>query len=281
MNQASASFIKSTTPTIGQMNIQVRSKQRRIVQPSVPIIAHMPQRMSLIDTLEKLMITTIFPEDDEVIKTEDPDKVLAFMPDLAVGTNTEIALAQKSLTSFLLAWGKELARAEGSEKLTTPIYCIPFSPKSVTSMTKAPPNNNEEIATTRTATKQNPLIVENVVKTLGVKISFLRQKRYLSMNEQREMEKGRLPDRKGAKIDSKSPGGVLFLIQIVSCCDNSTLRTTDVIREDDLQDQQLQLQLTAKRCDIDDDTVVKISSERTIIRRLNDAIRVWKKMRSL
>lgn len=275
MNQVSTAFI---TPTIHQTKIQVKSKQQRTVK-------HLPQKMSLIDTLEKLMITTIFPEDDEIIKTEDPNKELAFISDLAVGTSAEIAFAQKSLASFLLQWGKALARAEGSEKLATPIYCIPFSPKSVTSMTTSSTTSKQDMPSIRTTTEEKSILVENVVKTSGVKISFLRQKRYLSMNEQREMEKGRLPDRKGAKIDSKSPGGVLFLIQITSCCDTSTPTRTDMIAEDNpsiIHDgEQHQLQLIAKRCDIDDDTIVKVASERTIIRRLNDAIRVWKKMRSL
>ena len=114
-----------------------------------------------------------------------------------------------------------------------------------------------------------------MIKTSSVKISFCKTKRYLSSSEQRGLEKGQIPDRKGAKIDSWSPGGILLLVQTVDCGRSNVDDSSDEVHKD------LMLRLIAKRCDIDGDTVVKISSERTIVRRLKDAIRIWKKMRTL
>jgi hypothetical protein len=79
--------------------------------------------------------------------------------------------------------------------------------------------------------------------------------------KQRGLEKGVLPDRKGAKVDAWSPGGVELVV--------STNADTS------------RLALTARRCDMDGDTVIKQSSERAIVRRLKEAIRIWKKVRAM
>ena len=253
--KASASAFVTTGP------ICTRPRSRRATK------AHI-QQMNLIDSIEKLMIGSIFPENE--VKTEDPDKELASFTELALGTMDDIAIAHNSLTAFLLEWGRILEKADGSEGLTTPIFCIPFSPKQ-------PPSNNQKIVDVayEEDVSLSASCFEEVIKTSGVKISFRKTKRYLSKNEQRGLEKGQIPDRKGAKIDLWSPGGILLLIQTVSC-DPSTIATSE-----NAERGGLQLRLLAKRCDIDGDTIVKTSSERTIIRRLHDAIRVWKKMRSM
>jgi hypothetical protein len=91
----------------------------------------------------------------------------------------------------------------------------------------------------------------------------------LSYNEQNNLEKGKFPDRKGAKIDTWSPGGVELVFVIVA--DNGGVKQQD---ENDV------LQMVARRCDIDGDTIVKTRSEQTIVRRLNEAIRIWSKVRA-
>lgn len=88
------------------------------------------------------------------------------------------------------------------------------------------------------------------------------------------MEKnGVIPDRKGAKVDAWSPGGVEIRV---------IMRT--VIRPDKTppnnNSTRIVLGVTALRCNIDGDTVIKKTSERAIVRRLENAIRIWKKSNS-
>ena len=80
------------------------------------------------------------------------------------------------------------------------------------------------------------------------------------------MEKGVLPDRKGAKVDAWSPGGVELWVHTTSMESSSKLQN---------------LHLLVRRCDIDGDTIIKYSSERAIVRRLKDAIRIWRKVREM
>ena len=86
------------------------------------------------------------------------------------------------------------------------------------------------------------------------------------------MEKtGAIPDRKGAKVDAWSPGGVEIQVttKIISKAmagahTNPTIQRRNIIG------------VTARRCDFDGDTVAKKTTERAIVRRLENAIRVWK-----
>lgn len=130
------------------------------------------------------------------------------------------AQAQSSLMSYLRQWGKML---EEDDSLTTPVICGSAS--------------ND-----------------------GMKLSFQKKARYLSYSEQKDLEKGIVPDRKGAKAtDAWSPGGVELL---------PIITTTDQ-----------ELQLVVKRCDVDGDTMIKKRSEQTIARRLTEAVRIWQKVR--
>ncbi len=225
-------------------------------------------KMSFIDKVEQFMIGSIFPEND--VKIEEPNKELLCLTDLANGTMDEMTIAHDSLTAFLLEWGKSLEKADGTERLPTPIFCIPYSPTPQLEFQEffIDVYEKEEYAA--------------LIQTSGVKLSFRKTKRYLSKNEQRGLEKGQIPDRKGAKIDSWSPGGILILIQTISCHNPSNESKNGLeCNTWNTEHERQRLRLVAIRCDIDGDTVVKVSSERTIIRRLKDAIRVWKKMRSL
>ena len=67
---------------------------------------------------------------------------------------------------------------------------------------------------------------------------------------------------------------------------NSSTQQQQQQQQEQQQDQKqccyyYELQLVASRCGIDDDTVIKVASERTIIRRLEYAIRIWSKARSM
>lgn len=226
-------------------------------------------KMNLMDNLEKLLMGSVFPEDD--IEEVDPYKELASFANLTVGTTAEISLAHNSLNAFLLDWGRALEKATGPEKLPTSIFCIPFVPKpwAGRDQDEIAKLGRKEYASGNSTT---------VVKTSYVKISFQKTKRYLSRNEQRGMEKGQFPDRKGAKIDSWSPGSIILIIETVAAHSVPKIDGVGGSLESAVVHE---LTLTAKRFDIDGDTVIKVSSERTIIRRLRDAIRIWNKMRTL
>jgi len=101
-----------------------------------------------------------------------------------------------------------------------------------------------------------------------MKIKFRPRKRYLSAKEQKGLEKGLIPDRKGGKVDAWSPGGIELIVQTVTIIDDN-------------KNKRAQLQLVAKRCDIDRDTIIKHSSERAILRRLDEAVRIWRKVRAM
>ena len=81
------------------------------------------------------------------------------------------------------------------------------------------------------------------------------------------MEKnGAIPDRKNAKVDAWSPGGVQIEI-IINTSANKIKKKRSSSK----------IGIILRRCDIDGDTIIKRTTERAIIRRLDDAIRIWKK----
>lgn len=229
---------------------------------------HTLLKMNLMDNLEKLLIGSIFPDDE--IEKVDPYKEFVSFANLTIGSYTEVSIAHNSLNAFLLQWGRSLEKAEGPEKLPTPVFCTPFVPKPWAG------KDQDEIAKLSSNENNNDISIDDrssVIKTSYVKISFQKTKRYLSRSEQKGLEKGQVPDRKGGRIDSWSPGGIILILETVAAKSDINAETFEAARHE--------LRLGAKRCDIDGDTVVKKSSERTIIRRLRDAIRIWNKMRTL
>jgi len=105
------------------------------------------------------------------------------------------------------------------------------------------------------------------------------------------MEKGVLPDKKGAKVDAWSPGGIeLIVSMVVVDADNIDVTTATTVDNSTIHNgkhtngkiQYYHLQLQALRCGIDEDTIIKYTSERAIIRRLqNEALPIWKKVRQM
>ena len=107
------------------------------------------------------------------IKEEAPEK-LAHFEDLTVGSYSNITLAHKSLTTFLLEWGRSLENSVGSDKLPTPITCALFEPKlSIDVDAKNDEGNgNCDFIPMQTLLREDP---EEVIKTSRVKISFRKQ----------------------------------------------------------------------------------------------------------
>eukprot|EP00980_Cylindrotheca_fusiformis_P009449 scaffold2068_cov96-Cylindrotheca_fusiformis.AAC.5 len=161
-------------------------------------------------------------------ESEEPNKVLLQFKNLVSSDSTteinqdDVLLAHdESLDRFLVEWALLLEKDSG---LSTPIMT------TTTSLRRLLPGESEP---------------DDSIKESCVRIMFRSPPRYLSCSEQRDMEKGILPDRKGGKLDSKSAGGVQL-----------SMKTTLVI--DDTNDDVYQLQLVASRCAVDEDTIVKL-----------------------
>lgn len=183
--------------------------------------------MNLLDALEGIL----FPTTNGIYVAEDDPHKEFLQQEFVVDENAE--RARQSLVFFLNQWSRQLAQDNPQNNgLATPITIHEFKTLSL--------HNNS---------------------TLQMRIMFRPPPRYLSYLEQKSMEKGVLPDRKGAKLDSKSPGGIA--ISLIT-----TTATTPSV-----------LTFVAQRCGVDGDTVIKASSERAIIRRLDEALRIWKKVR--
>lgn len=208
-----------------------------------------------LDDVEALLFGNLFGQESPPEEV-DPVKELALFPSLATGSFDDVALAHTSLESFICQWAFLLEKADGTEKLTTPITSTPFIELRTTVA-------DNDRATAKMSTTEDQKEQNNASKTSGMKIMFRPPKRYLSRDEQKAMEKGTLPDRKGAKLDSKSPGGIQLLVQSSKIAGK----------------EEYELRLIGKRCAVDSDTVIKVKSERTIIRRLREAIRIWGKVR--
>lgn len=158
--------------------------------------------------------------------------------------------AEESLINFLEVWSK--ITLQNDKGLTTPV--------SPTKFQTIPP---EEVVF-----EENCL--QNSSNSSSMKLIFRPPKRYLSYKEQKSMEKnGVIPDRKGAKIDAWSPGGVEVQVTI-----NTIIKETAIGSK---ANQKSVIEIKARRCNIDGDTVIKKTSERAIVRRLENAIRIWKK----
>jgi hypothetical protein len=150
----------------------------------------------------------------------------------------DILAAQESLTNYLHLWGSSWNK-------------IPFEDES---------DDDETIS----SHEKNKIPRYTYA---SMKLMFRPPMRYLSYKEQKGLEKGVVPDRKGAKVDAWSPGGVEILVGILYWSGGYSNMYT--------------LQLVARRCNVDGDTIIKDTSKRAIIRRLEEAIRIWKKVRAM
>lgn len=217
--------------------------------------------------LESFFVDSLFGSLDEsktkgnkeqLNEENDKIKVLMKIDSLINNTTKEIDanLAHESLERYLCEWAFLL---ESDKALSTPISSSSLDPSRLLKAMDVLDYNEKSF--------QNEKKEARIVQTNSIRIMFRPPPRYLSYSEQRDLEKGTLPDRKGAKLDSKSPGGISIMIHTIE-------------RRKGSNDIYYELQLVASRCGIDDDTIIKVSSERTIIRRLKYAIRIWKNVRT-
>jgi hypothetical protein len=214
------------------------------------------------------LVNMLFPEED--ISDVDPEQVLASFEMQALTDPKDLRKTYDSLTNFLQLWGRNL-ELRPDKGLTTPITATDFrnATYSYIFLDGSSSETEAEKADETETVISRPEIPANVSMTL----KFRPPKRYLSYKEQKSMEKGVLPDRKGAKVDAWSPGGVLLLVHVI---EQRNASATSIHNE-----PSWQLVLQARRCDIDGDTVIKYSSERAIVRRLKEAMRIWRKVREM
>lgn len=94
---------------------------------------------------------------------------------------------------------------------------------------------------------------ENVVKAEGVRIVFLKvQNGYRDKDEEEELKK----DRDNVPKKDAKQGGVQIMVE---------------------QMKDGSVQVRARRCEMDDNTIIKEMSEETILKELKKAMNIWKK----
>jgi len=220
-----------------------------------------------------------------VAQPPDPQATLALFnlkPILEKNSTKNVYSAHKSLTNYLLLWARQL-ELNPDKGVTTPVTATDFRLVVAATATTTTSSSSSRVMMDQNETTLHDTeddqddtnfdLPPNVTMTLR----FRPPKRYLSYKEQKNMEKGILPDRKGGKVDAWSPGGVELLVLI------SLPSEQQQQQQQQQQDssQAVQLQVMAKRCDIDGDTIIKYASERAIVRRLTDAVRIWEKVRAM
>jgi hypothetical protein len=194
--------------------------------------------------------------------------------------------AVDSLTNFLEVWAQ--ISLQNDKGLTTPVSSTKFK-TNIHAATAAAAADQEVISGDEGDGRDDDHAGGHYQNSTSssMKLIFRPPKRYLSYKEQKSMEKnGAMPDRKGAKVDAWSPGGVE--IQVTMMTTTTTTATKTAALGTKMNQNQIMLQqqrtsilgIIARRCDIDGDTVVKKTTERTIVRRLENAIRIWKKSNS-
>lgn len=193
------------------------------------------------------LVENAAPTASEKLLSEEVNANLVAL--LHMGAATKGAV--ESLTNFLEVWAR--ITLQDDKGLTTPVSSTKF---------KLAPDHT---TTTANACKQD----SQTCTSTSMKLIFRPPKRYLSYKEQKSMEKGVLPDRKGAKVDAWSPGGVEIEVMATSL--------PVAVLPTNTGERTIRIGVTARRCNIDGDTVVKKTSERAIVRRLENAIRIWEK----
>ena len=218
--------------------------------------------------MEAIVLNNLFQvstDDDKVAGAFDPKEVLAKFDLATLYNDDDVITSQESLVNYLQSWGRQLELSQ-DKSLPTPILVTDF--RNVT-------RKYDEIDPPTVTKSHLPM---ELVMTL----SFRPSKRYLSYKEQKGLEKGIIPDRKGAKVDAWSPGGVELILKLVEEEEKDEKNKSQSLEDDAVKEHKVyHLMLSARRCDIDDDTIVKFSSERVIMRRLKEAIRIWLKVREM
>lgn len=205
------------------------------------------------EVMESVVLKTLFPDSDRgPPAAPDPREILATFELATLSNDADAVASHESITNYLQLWGRQL-ELKPDKGLTTPILTSDFENVTKRGYYDADPPTVTKFAL--------PSEVEMALR-------FRPAKRYLSYKEQKGLEKGVLPDRKGGKVDAWSPGGIQLIVGLQTLAEND-------------EGTKVSISLTAKRYEIDGDTVIKFASERAIIRRLKEAVRIWTKVREM
>jgi len=177
------------------------------------------------------------------------DGELAVFRNLVVsGEDDDIAFT--SLTNYIENWSKLFETDPKGMKLTTPVKVLP---SIITAADATTTTTNDEKDTTSSED-------QSIAASNGIRLVFQNMDTaYLSRKEEKEQE--RSPNKK-EKEKEKLQGGVEILVEKMIVSDTNG---------------KIELQVRARRCDFEEDTIIKEMSEETIVRELQLAIDIWKK----
>jgi hypothetical protein len=185
-----------------------------------------------------------FGKEQDQAKTADPDELRKF-PKLASPSSSSSDGKKnfESLSLYIQTWSEQtFGQEDGGKKsgLTTPVTLI-LLPET----TKSSQEDKNNV----------------VVAVSGVQLVFKPTKTgnaYTTKNEEKKAQENN--NNKGEGSQKKKPkkeGGVEILVE-------------------KLEDGQVQVR--ARRCELDEDTMIKEMSEETILSKLNEAVKAWKKL---
>lgn len=197
--------------------------------------------LSVIGGMDKNHVVEEEMWEDWFLRLEGPE--LWRSEPLAQG-DQELERKFEELASYINEWSNRYKDGAKGTGLTTPVSVYPskFGPDVDTSSA-------------------------NIRRKFGVRLEFKQTNTgsaYRSKEEERQMER-EIPSKSATKKDQvttmrqKKQGGVEILVE-------------EVASKEGLH----QLRVRAKRCNMDDDTVLKEMSEATILKSLEEATRIWK-----
>jgi len=166
---------------------------------------------------------------------------LALIDDVvAVADDVDVDAKYNSLVDYVVnKWSQLLVDDPKRMKLTTPVVAVPSPSPS------AAEGGDDDGGITVLASKGVQLVFQNI------------DTGYKSRKEEEEEEEERGKEQKKQKKPKKE-GGVEIVVEKVQKGETKSIR------------------VTARRCNVDDDTVLKEMSEDAIVKELRKAIGVWK-----
>ena len=196
--------------------------------------------LSVVGAMAKDQIIEDDVWDDWFLRLDGPE---LWRSEPAAYGDGELERKYEELSSFINEWSNRFNNGAKGTGLTTPVNVYPskFGPDDMSSM--------------------------SICRKFGVRLEFKATSTgsaYKSKDEERRLERQRptastSSSNQVTTMKQKKQGGVEILVEEVSS-----------------KDGVHHLRVRAKRCNMDNDTVVKEMSEETIVKNLEEAVRIWK-----
>jgi len=178
------------------------------------------------------------------------------------GNNSNADATFDSLSTYIKSWSNLFQTGSGGKggtiKLTTPVKILLLEDD----------NDDDD---------NNEGNNDAVVASTGVRLVFQNvDTGYKNKKEEEEEQQQQQQKDGNGKREKKKPkleGGVEILVQKIIAVDEKRNNNNNNRQDDD----DVQVQVRAKRCNFNDDTIIKEMSEETIIKELGKAISVWKR----